>query len=112
MNQKEFIEIEQSAKELDGPAANIILTIANEVKELANKVGKAFYNVKEAAEYTGLSRQLIYKAVRNKEIAYSQPSGKGGSSKLFFKRSDLDAYLSRNYSPANADVEAEVANWI
>jgi excisionase family DNA binding protein len=112
MNQKEFIEIEQSAKELDGPAANIILTIANEVKELASKVGKAFYNVKEAAEYTGLSRQLIYKAVRNKEIAYSQPSGKGGSSKLFFKRSDLDAYLSRNYSPANADVEAEVANWI
>lgn len=112
MNQKEFIEIEQSANELDGPAANIILTIANEVKELASKVGKAFYNVKEAAEYTGLSRQLIYKAVRNKEIAYSQPSGKGGSSKLFFKRSDLDAYLSRNYSPANADVEAEVANWI
>lgn len=112
MKQKEFIEIEQSAKELDGPAANIILTIANEVKELASKVGKAFYNVKEAAEYTGLSRQLIYKAVRNKEIAYSQPSGKGGSSKLFFKRSDLDAYLSRNYSPANADVEAEVANWI
>lgn len=112
MNQKEFIEIEQSAKELDGPAANIILTIANEVKELTSKVGKAFYNVKEAAEYTGLSRQLIYKAVRNKEIAYSQPSGKGGSSKLFFKRSDLDAYLSRNYSPANADVEAEVANWI
>ena len=112
MNQKEFIEIEQSAKELDSPAANIILTIANEVKELASKVGKAFYNVKEAAEYTGLSRQLIYKAVRNKEIAYSQPSGKGGSSKLFFKRSDLDAYLSRNYSPANADVEAEVANWI
>lgn len=112
MNQKEFIEIEQSAKELNGPAANIILTIANEVKELASKVGKAFYNVKEAAEYTGLSRQLIYKAVRNKEIAYSQPSGKGGSSKLFFKRSDLDAYLSRNYSPANADVEAEVANWI
>lgn len=112
MNQKEFIEIEQSAKELDGPAANIILTIVNEVKELASKVGKAFYNVKEAAEYTGLSRQLIYKAVRNKEIAYSQPSGKGGSSKLFFKRSDLDAYLSRNYSPANADVEAEVANWI
>lgn len=112
MNQKEFIEIEQSAKELDGPVANIILTIANEVNELASKVGKAFYNVKEAAEYTGLSRQLIYKAVRNKEIAYSQPSGKGGSSKLFFKRSDLDAYLSRNYSPANADVEAEVANWI
>lgn len=112
MNQKEFIEIEQSAKELDGPSANIILTIANEVKELSSKVGKAFYNVKEAAEYTGLSRQLIYKAVRNKEIAYSQPSGKGGSSKLFFKRSDLDAYLSRNYSPANADVEAEVANWI
>lgn len=112
MNQKEFIEIEQSAKELNDPAANIILTIANEVKELASKVGKAFYNVKEAAEYTGLSRQLIYKAVRNKEIAYSQPSGKGGSSKLFFKRSDLDAYLSRNYSPANADVEAEVANWI
>lgn len=112
MNQKEFIEIEQSAKELDGPAVNIILTIANEVKELASKVGKEFYNVKEAAEYTGLSRQLIYKAVRNKEIAYSQPSGKGGSSKLFFKRSDLDAYLSRNYSPANADVEAEVANWI
>lgn len=112
MNQKEFIEIEQSAKELDGPAANIILTIANEVKELASKVDKAFYNVKEAAEYTGLSRQLIYKAVRNKEIAYSQPSGKGGSSKLFFKRLDLDAYLSRNYSPANADVEAEVANWI
>ena len=112
MNQKEFIEIEQSAKELDGPAVNIIITIANEVKELASKVGKEFYNVKEAAEYTGLSRQLIYKAVRNKEIAYSQPSGKGGSSKLFFKRSDLDAYLSRNYSPANADVEAEVANWI
>lgn len=112
MNKKEFIEIEQSVKELDGPAASIILTIANEVKELASKVGKAFYNVKEAAEYTGLSRQLIYKAVRNKEIAYSQPSGKGGSSKLFFKRSDLDAYLSRNYSPANADVEAEVANWI
>ena len=112
MNQKEFIEIEQSAKELDGPAANIILTIANEVKELASKVGKAVYNVKEAAEYTGLSRQLIYKAVRNKEIAYSQPSGKGGSSKLFFKRSDLDAYLSRNYSPANADVEGEVSNWI
>lgn len=112
MNQNDFIEIEQRANELGSPAAKIILILTNEVKELASKVGKAFFNVKEAAEYTGVSRQLINKAVRNREIAYSQPSGKGGSSKLFFKRSDLDAYLSRNYTPANADVEAEAADWI
>lgn len=112
MKQEEFIEIEQNAKELGGPAAKIILTLTKEVQDLVSKVGKMYYNTKEASEYTGISKQLIYRAVRNREIAYSQPSGKAGSSKLYFKRSDLDAYLSRNYTPANTDVEAEAANWI
>ncbi|MEP1095913.1 MAG: helix-turn-helix domain-containing protein [Cyclobacteriaceae bacterium] len=53
--------------------------------------GKDIINSSEAAEYTGLAKSTIYKLIGRKEIPYYKPSGK----LLYFKRSELDEYLTR-----------------
>jgi excisionase family DNA binding protein len=51
-----------------------------------------YLNAIEAAEYLGLSINTIYGMTSRRIIRFSKPNG----SKIYFAKSDLDAWLSKN----------------
>jgi excisionase family DNA binding protein len=51
-----------------------------------------FLNVKEAAEFLDYSKSYLYKLTQLKIIPHYKPNGK----KLYFKRSDLGNWITRN----------------
>ena len=55
----------------------------------------------EAAEYLGVSKSHLYKLTSGAKIAHFKPAGK----KLYFRKSDLSAYLFRNKRTSENDLE-------
>jgi len=53
---------------------------------------KEILNISEAAEYTGLSKSYLYKKISLRSIPFYKLGGK----LVYFKRSDLEAYLLSN----------------
>ena len=59
----------------------------------------------KAAEYLGLSRSTLYGMTSRGEITFFKPNGK----KIFFNKSDLDTYLTRNRVRPREEIRAELA---
>lgn len=64
-------------------------------------------NLKRAAEYVSLSKSAIYKKTSERNI----PHFKQGK-KLFFKRSELDDWLTRNRISTHAEIEQMASEYI
>lgn len=58
---------------------------------------------REVLELTGFSMSWLRKAVRNNLISYYKPNSKT----IFFKRSDVEAYLLSNHYPAKSIMDAK-----
>jgi len=58
-------------------------------------------SVIEAAEFTGLSRNYIYKLVHLKKIPFYKPMG----GRVFFKQEELESFIFRGRQ--SADYEAK-----
>lgn len=64
---------------------------------------KEVLNFNEAALYMGVSKSFLYKKTSTNSITHYCPEGK----LIFFKRSDLDAWLLRNRRATAEEIEAE-----
>lgn len=64
-------------------------------------------NLNQAAEYVSLSKSAIYKKTSERSI----PHFKQGK-KLFFKRSELDDWLTQNQIPTHAEIEQMASEYI
>lgn len=65
------------------------------------------FNLNQAAEYVSLSKSAIYKKTSERNI----PHFKKGK-KLYFKRSELDVWLTENKISTNAEIEIQATNYI
>lgn len=65
------------------------------------------FNLNEASEYVSLSKSAIYKKTSERNI----PHFKKGK-KLYFKRSELDEWLTENKISTNAEIEIQATNYI
>ena len=54
-------------------------------------------SVKEAAVFTGLTRNYLYKLVHQKKIPYYKPMG----GRIFFKQDELEGFIFRKRQPAD-----------
>lgn len=63
---------------------------------------KTFLTIGEAAYYTGFSVKYIYQLVHNRIIPYYKPGRK-----LFFKASELDAWISKSKMKSIQEIEEE-----
>jgi excisionase family DNA binding protein len=68
---------------------------------------KEVLNLDQAAEYVSLSKSAIYKKTSQRNI----PHFKQGK-KLYFKRSELDAWLTDLKVSTNEEIEKEAINYI
>jgi excisionase family DNA binding protein len=64
-------------------------------------------NLKQAAEYVSLSKSAIYKKTSERNI----PHFKQGK-KLYFKRSELDTWLTELKISTHAEIETEASNYL
>ena len=65
------------------------------------------FNLNQAAEYVSLSKSAIYKKTSERNI----PHFKKGK-KLYFKRSELEEWLTENKICTNAEIEKEADSYI
>jgi excisionase family DNA binding protein len=64
-------------------------------------------NLERAAEYISLSKSAIYKKTSERNI----PHFKKGK-KLYFKRSELDEWLTQNRIKTNSEIDQQANNYI
>jgi excisionase family DNA binding protein len=70
--------------------------LLQEIKEILLRQqlnDREWLSSKEAAMYMGVSLDMIYQLTSQGKLSHSKPSGK----LIFFKKSDLDAFLQQNY---------------
>lgn len=58
---------------------------------------QAALTVEEAAQFTGLSINYLYKLIHKKKIPHYKPM----SGRVFFKQSELEAFIFRNRQAAD-----------
>lgn len=91
------------------------------MEELINKINKLeklleeqcllqkkVLNSDEAAKYLGFQKSYLYKLTSNGEIPHYKPQGKS----LFFKRAELDQWLTRNRVASKHELETKAANYL
>lgn len=69
---------------------------------------KSILTVSEASVYTGFSISFLYKLIHFNKIQYHKPSGR----KVFFKRTELDAFLLDGAVDTSVKHEHEIAKRI
>lgn len=84
---------------------NQILTKLENIETLLKQAQGRPMSVDEAARYLNLSKAFLYKLTSENRIAFFRPNGK----KIFFLKSDLDAFLLRNRSACREELQ-EVAS--
>lgn len=65
-------------------------------------VQKEVLTLEEAAQYTGLKKSYLYKLTAAKSIPHYKPAGKN----CFFKRTELEEWLTANPIATTADLTA------
>lgn len=65
---------------------------------------KKVLNFQELVEYTSLSQSYLYKLTSKGDIPFYRPNGK----QLYFNREEIDAWLLRNRSKTNEEIQNEV----
>lgn len=64
-------------------------------------------NLKEAAKYLNLSTSHLYKLTATRDIPHYKTA-----KKIYFKRLELDEWLTRNRVLTNAEIEEQANNYI
>ncbi len=64
---------------------------------------KAVLSLDEVAEYTGLSKQYLYKLTSKNTIPFSRPNGK----KIYFDKLEIDKWLLSNRQSTEEEIQSE-----
>lgn len=96
-------------KKIDPDTATCIKALFDELAKVS--APKPFLTMAEATVYLGCQRNTLNSLLKSGQIAYSRPND-SGSGRVYIKRDDLDAWMMRNYHPAQADIEAKAADYI
>ncbi len=76
--------------------------------DTSNNLSKEIYNFNEACTFLDYSKSYLYKLTYSRKIAHFKPNGK----KIYFKRSDLEAWLLRNRIKTADEIERDAINYV
>jgi excisionase family DNA binding protein len=83
-----------------------LFNIENSIQKLSLAV-KTIMSTEEAAEFLNMKTSYLYKLTADKKIRFFCPLGKLN----YFQRSDLEAFLLRNESPAINEEQSNENHW-
>ena len=69
---------------------------------------KEILDTKAAADYLGISKSHLYKLTHTRRLPCHKPTGK----RLYFKRSDLEAYATTGRVCSNEEIEVLARKWL
>lgn len=84
-----------------------VLDKLEQIRVLSLLQAKNFLNVDDVCNYTGLSKAIIYRKMKEKALPYSKPGGKTA----FFKKSDIDEWLGSNRVASASELEEQAARY-
>ncbi len=87
---------------------NIILEKLTNIENLLKAQNGRPLTLEETADYLGFSKSYLYKLTSANKIPHYKPNGK----RLYFAKSELDAWLMRNPVKTETEVEQEADNYI
>lgn len=86
----------------------------DEIKQLAGEIGsslllaqKEILTFEEASKYAGLKKSYLYKLTAAKQIPHYKPNGKT----CYFKRAELEDWLTANPVATVDELNAEALNY-
>lgn len=82
-----------------------LLELAEVLTEKTKYLTKETLTMKEVAEYMGCSTNWLYKLTSEGKIPFYKPFGK----MIFFKKSEVDAFLQTNRQSTFAEIHAKAA---
>lgn len=65
---------------------------------------KEYLTLGEAAVYAGISKSYLYKLTSQRQISFYRPASK----LIFFKRTEVDAWISSNRNPSQDEQEFHI----
>ena len=75
---------------------------------ITDNLNKEIYNFNDACTFLDYSKSYLYKLTYSRQIPHFKPMGK----KLYFKRSDLEAWLLRNRVKTADEIEQEAIDYV
>lgn len=88
-----------------------ILNRLNEIQKMIESQGlytKEVLNFNDACRYLEVSQSHLYKLTSNGVIPFYKPNGK----KIYFRRSELDAWLLRNRADSQEEIDRRAADYL
>ena len=86
----------------------LILKKLNRLEKLLSVSVKEILTAEEVELYSGYALSYIYKLTHTNQLPFSKPN----NGALFFKKSDVDKYLLKNYNKSVEQLEDEALNYI
>lgn len=80
----------------------------SEIKTLINSQAEQPLSIDDACRYLKISKSYLYKLTSKNQISYWQPGGK----KIYFNKSDLDAFIFRNRQHSDYELEAQANSFV
>ena len=74
----------------------------------SENLNKEIFNFNDACQFLDYSKSYLYKLTHSRQIPHYKPNGK----KLYFKRSDLEAWLLRNRVKTASEIEQEAIDYV
>ena len=87
---------------------NIILEKLSKIESLYLQQPEQILSFNETCSFLGYSKSYLYKLTHSRQIPHYKPNGK----KLYFKRSDLEAWLLRNRVKTADEIEQEAIDYV
>ncbi len=88
-----------------------ILNRLNEIQNMIETQGlyvKEVLNFNDACKYLELSQSHLYKLTSNNGVPHYKPNGK----KIYFRRSEMDAWLLRNRTDSQDEIDRRAADYL
>lgn len=88
-----------------------ILNRLDEIQKMIESQGlytKEVLNFNEACRYLEVSQSHLYKLTSNGVIPFYKPNGK----KIYFRRTELDAWLLRNRADSQEEIDRRAADYL
>lgn len=88
-------------------------TIETQIRELRtlileqNLLQKEVLTLSEAAKYLGISKPTLYKLTSEHRISFYKPMGK-----VYFKRSELEAWIFSNKQTSSNELDEKLTDFI
>lgn len=88
------------------------MTLDERLERIESMLGVLIYNkevltLNEVSAYSGYSLKTLYKLTSAKDIPHYKQGGK-----LFFRRSEVDGWLTRHKVKSNDEITTEAINYI